>query len=198
MWIECRGVLTEDMITSYHGHVEISHKNARGTGFRVATRDEESNARDHCRFCTPCPPLCMTTQIRQGEFRNRARESMAIIRQGRTSPSVKRPRSSALARRIFKTQRKHPRYLDVLNSKAWRQALLQLVRLLKVLHTQRVQVLAAANLELHDILRLLDLHGCMESICGGVASSIESSPGEMMQQKVATQLYEDGDTVVCR
>ena len=50
--------------------------------------------------------------------------------------------------------------LDVLDGEARRQRLLELVGLLQVLDAQRVQVLAAANLELDDVLRLLDLDGC--------------------------------------
>ena len=52
--------------------------------------------------------------------------------------------------------------LNVLDGQAGRQRLLQLVGLLEVLHAQGVQVFAAAHLELHDVLRLLDLNGCGE------------------------------------
>ena len=51
-------------------------------------------------------------------------------------------------------------FLDVLDSQAGRQRLLELVRLLQILDAQGVEVLAAADLELDDILRLLDLDGC--------------------------------------
>lgn len=49
---------------------------------------------------------------------------------------------------------------DVLDGEARGQTLLQLVSLLEVLDAQRVQVLGAAHLELHNILRLLDLDSC--------------------------------------
>ena len=51
-------------------------------------------------------------------------------------------------------------FLDVLDSQAGRQRLLELVRLLQILDAQGVEVLAAADLELDDVLRLLDLDGC--------------------------------------
>ena len=50
--------------------------------------------------------------------------------------------------------------LDVLDRQARRQRLLELVSLFQILDAQRVQVFAAAHLELDDVLRLLDLDGC--------------------------------------
>jgi len=49
---------------------------------------------------------------------------------------------------------------NVLDSQTGRQRLLELVRLLQILDAQGVEVLAAAHLELDDLLRLLDLDGC--------------------------------------
>jgi hypothetical protein len=48
---------------------------------------------------------------------------------------------------------------QVLYSKAGGQGLLQLVRLIAVKHTQRIEVLLAPHLELHHILAALYLHG---------------------------------------
>ncbi len=47
---------------------------------------------------------------------------------------------------------------QVLDSEARGQGLFQLVRLIGVKHTQRVEVLLAPHLELHHILASLDLH----------------------------------------
>lgn len=54
--------------------------------------------------------------------------------------------------------------LDVFDSQARRQALLQLVRLLQIFHTKSVQVLAATNLEFHDVLGFLNLYSCMATV----------------------------------
>ena len=60
---------------------------------------------------------------------------------------------------------------NLLNREARRQRLLQLVRLVRVHDAQRVQVLAAANLELGRARRLLDLDGC-----GGEGRKGRSAP----------------------
>lgn len=62
--------------------------------------------------------------------------------------------------------------LNVLDGQAGRQRLLQLVGLLEVLHAQGVQVFAAAHLELHDVLRLLDLNGCGERAGTGLSARL--------------------------
>ena len=55
---------------------------------------------------------------------------------------------------------------QILHSQAGGQRLLELVRLLQVLDAKSVQVLAAADLELDDVLRLLDLDGCGHKVGG--------------------------------
>ena len=50
-------------------------------------------------------------------------------------------------------------YLDVLAREAWWEGLRKLVGFLGVLDTKSVQVPRAADLEFHDALGLLDLHG---------------------------------------
>jgi len=58
--------------------------------------------------------------------------------------------------------------LDILDGQARRQRLFELVSLFEILDAEGVQVLAAPNLKLHNILRLLDLDGC-ERDAGGAS-----------------------------
>ena len=70
-------------------------------------------------------------------------------------------------------------HLNVLDGQARRQRLLQLVSLLLVLDAQGVEVLAAANLELDDVFRLLNLHGCADENTEAWAMSDYARPHRM-------------------
>ena len=65
--------------------------------------------------------------------------------------------------------------LNLLDREARRQRLLQLVRLVRVHDAQRVQVLAAADLELGRARRLLDLDGCGGAAQVGVSAGVRAA-----------------------
>lgn len=65
--------------------------------------------------------------------------------------------------------------LQLLHSQTWRQGLLQLLCLLLVCDDQGVQVPAAAHLEFHIVLVLLDLDSCrIEELISGTAANPRS------------------------
>lgn len=72
------------------------------------------------------------------------------------APHEPLPKRAGIAKRQALVALPH---LDVLDREARRQALLELIRLLQIAHAEGVQVLAATDLELDNVLRLLDLDG---------------------------------------